>query len=178
MKIIDILIMTDYKNINQLIELLEPYNIQISQNILYDISFNLNNNKYLHKHISFLVNAKNGNILTYGFNYYLNSIKFPFSLHSEVNVVNKYYKKSLTKNLMKIKKNLFVIKLSKIGIIGNSKPCIHCANFLYNNFDNIKLSKIYYSTKQKNLEELSKKDLKLKNFKIASGFKKHNMCIS
>lgn len=178
METIDTLVMTDYKNINQLIELLEPYNIKIPQNILYDISFNLNNNKYLHKHVSFLVDAKNGNILSYGFNYYLNSTKFPFSLHSEVNVVNKYYKKSLTKNLMKIKKNLFVIKLSKIGFIGNSKPCIHCANFLYNNFDNIKLSKIYYSTRQKNLEELSKQDLTLKQFKTAAGFKKHNICVT
>ena len=167
--------MEEYKNTQFLVNLLEPYNIQIPQNILYDISFNLNNNKYIHKHLSFLVDAKNGNILTYGFNYYLNSIKFPFSLHSEVNVVNKYYKKNLTKNVMKLKKNLFVIKLSKTGFIGNSKPCIHCANFLYNNFDNLKLSKIYYSTKTNDLEELTKKDLKSKEFKLAAGFRKHNI---
>ena len=171
--------MEEYKNTQFLVNLLEPYNIQIPQNILYDISFNLNNNKYIHKHLSFLVDAKNGNILTYGFNYYLNSIKFPFSLHSEVNVVNKYYKKNLTKNVNKYyKKNLFVIKLSKTGFIGNSKPCIHCANFLYNNFDNLKLSKIYYSTKINDLEELTKKDLKSKEFKLAAGFRKHNICMT
>ena len=79
---------------------------------------------------------------------------------------------------MKLKKNLFVIKLSKIGFIGNSKPCIHCANFLYNNFDNIKLSKIYYSTRTNDLEELNKRDLKLKEFKIAAGFRKHNICMT
>ena len=56
--------MEDYKNTKYLVNLLEPYNIQIPQNILYDISFNLNNNKYLHKHLSFLVDAKNGHIIT------------------------------------------------------------------------------------------------------------------
>lgn len=163
----------EYYNTKYLINLLESYNIQIPSNILYDISFNLNNNKYLHKHISILVNAKTGAIITYGFNYYFNNVKFPFSLHSEVNTINKYYKKKLIKNMMKLKKNLFIIKLSKIGIIGNSKPCVHCANYIYNNFDNLKLSKIYYSTKQNNLEKLSKKDLILNNFKLSAGFKKH-----
>lgn len=165
--------MDEYQNTNYLVNLLAPYNIQIPANILYDISFNLNNNKYLHKHISILVNAKTGSIITYGFNYYLNSVKFPFSLHSEVHAINKYYKRNLSKNMMKIKKNLFIIKLSKIGIIGNSKPCINCANYIYNNYDNLKLSKIYYSTKQNILEELSKKDLTSNNFKIAAGFKRH-----
>jgi len=164
-----------YSNTIYLIELLELYNIKIPANILYDISFNLNNNKYLHKHISFLINNKTNEILSYGFNYYLNSNKFPFSLHSEVNVINKHYKKNLTKNILKVKKILIVIKLSKIGIIGNSKPCRHCANFLYNNYDNLKLYKIYYSTQKNTLEELNKFDLQGTNFKIAAGFKKHSI---
>lgn len=163
----------DYSNTDLLLSLLAEYNIQIPTNILYDISFNLNNNKYLHKHISFLINSKNNEILNYGFNYYLNSNKFPFSLHSEVNAINKYYKKKLTKNILKVKKCLIIVKISKIGIIGNSKPCKHCANFIYNNYDNIKLSKIYYSTQQNTLEELSKYDLLNSTFKIAAGFKKH-----
>jgi tRNA(Arg) A34 adenosine deaminase TadA len=164
----------NYSNIDLLFRLLSGYSIQIPSNILYDISFNLNNNKFLHKHISFLINSKNNEIINYGFNNYLNSNKFPFSLHSEVNVINKYYKKKLTKNLIKTKKYLVIVKLSKIGIIGNSKPCKHCANFIYNNFDNIKLSKILYSTQQKTLEELSKVDLTdVSTFKIAAGFRKH-----
>lgn len=164
----------NYSNTDLLLRLLSENNIQIPTNILYDISFNLINNKYLHKHISFLINSKNNEIINYGFNYYLNSTKFPFSLHSEVNAINKYYKKKLTKNLIKTKKYLVIVKLSKIGIIGNSKPCKHCANFIYNNFDNIKLSKILYSTQQNTLEELSKDDLtNVSIFKIAAGFRKH-----
>lgn len=163
----------NYSNTDLLLRLLSEYNIQIPSNILYDISFNLNNNKYLHKHISFLVNSKNNEIINYGFNYYLNSNKFPFSLHSEVNAINKYYKKNLTKNILKTKKYLVIVKLSKIGIIGNSKPCKNCANFIYNNYDNIKLSKILYSTQQNTLEGLSKIDLTHDStFKIAAGFRK------
>ncbi len=166
----------NYSNTDLLLRLLSEHNIQISSNILYDISFNLNNNKYLHKHISFIVNSKNNEILNYGFNYYLNSNKFPFSLHSEVNAINKYYKKKLTKNLIKAKKYLIIVKLSKIGIIGNSKPCKHCANFIYNNYDNMKFSKILYSTQQNTLEELNKEDLtNSSTFKIAAGFKKHKI---
>lgn len=162
-------------NTQNLITLLENYKIQISNNILYDISFNLNNNKYLHKHISFLINSKTNEIITYGFNYYLNSNKFPFSLHSEVNTINKYYKRNINKNINKVKKILIIIKISKIGIIGNSKPCQHCANFIYNNFDNLKLYKIFYSTNKEKLEELKKYDLITKDFKIAAGFKKHSL---
>ncbi len=160
-------------NTNALIELLKPYNIQITHNLLYDISFHLNNNKKcIHKHLSIIVDTKNGEIISYGFNYYLNSLKFPFSLHSEVNVINKYYKRNLNKRIVKLKKTLFIIKLSKLGFIGNSKPCINCANFIYNNFNNLRLSKIYYSTQENILEELSKDDLNSTNFKVASGYKK------
>jgi hypothetical protein len=165
--------MNNFSNTEYLNKLLDSYQIQIPRNILYDISFNLYNNKYNHKHICFLINMKTNKVLSYGFNYYLNGTKFPFSLHSEVNVINKYYKKKIIKNLLKVKKYLIIIKLSKIGIIGNSKPCKHCATFIYNNYDNLKLSKIYYSTKQNTLEELNKNDLQTSNFKLASGFKKY-----
>lgn len=164
-----------YSNTQYLINLLESYNFKIPSNILYDISFNLDNNKYLHKHISFIINSKSNEVITYGFNYYLNGNKFPFSLHSEVNAINKHYKKKLTKNILKVKKDLVIIKLSKTGIIGNSKPCQHCANYIYNNFDNLKLDKIYYSTQQNTLEELTKSDLQKPNFKIAGGFRKHSL---
>jgi len=80
-------------NTLNLIKLLEKYQIYIPSNILYDISYSLENNQYLNKHLSLLVDYKRKNIITYGFNYYLKSNKFPFSLHSEINTINKYYKK-------------------------------------------------------------------------------------
>lgn len=164
------------KNINlnntlNLLTLLEQYNIYLPSNILYDISYNLTNNTYINKHLSLIVDYKTKQIITYGFNYYLKSDKFPFSLHSEINTINKHYKKRLNKNIIKSKKILLIIKLSKIGIIGNSKPCQNCANYIYNNYDNLNLYKIMYSTQSNELEELNKKDLIYKEFKISAGFK-------
>ena len=143
-----------------LITLLEQYNIYLPSNLLYDISYNLTNNTYINKHLSLIVD-----------NYYLKSDKFPFSLHSEINTINKHYKKRLNKNIIKSKKILLIIKLSKIGIIGDSKPCQNCANFIYNNYDNLNLYKIMYSTQNNELEELTKQDLLYKEFKISAGFK-------
>lgn len=164
------------KNINlnntlNLLTLLEQYNIYLPSNILYDISYNLTNNTYINKHLSLIVDYKTKQIITYGFNYYLKSDKFPFSLHSEINTINKHYKKRLNKNIIKSKKILLIIKLSKIGIIGNSKPCQNCANYIYNNYDNLNLYKIMYSMQNNKLEELNKKDLVYKEFKISAGFK-------
>lgn len=158
-------------NTLNLIKLLEKYQIYLPSNILYDISYSLENNQYLNKHLSLLVDYKRKNIITYGFNYYLKSNKFPFSLHSEINTINKHYKKNLTKNIIKSKKILIIIKLSKIGIIGNSKPCQNCANYIINNYTNLNLTKIYYSTQLNTLEELTKNDLLNNEFKLSAGFK-------
>ncbi len=158
-------------NTLNLITLLERYNIYLQSNLLYDISYNLTNNTYINKHLSLLIDYKTKKIITYGFNYYLKSDKFPFSLHSEINTINKHYKKRLNKNIIKSKKLLLIIKLSKIGIIGNSKPCQNCANFIYNNYDNLNLYKVLYSTQNNELEELNKLDLLYKEFKISAGFK-------
>ncbi len=163
---------TDLNNTINLIHLLENYNIQIPSNILYDISCNLFNNTYNNKHVSLLIDYRNNNIITYGFNYYLKSDKFPFSLHSEINTINKHYRKKLTKNINKTKKILIILKISKIGVIGNSKPCQHCANYIYNNYDNLNLTKIYYSNKNNILEELTKDELNKKKFKLSAGFKR------
>jgi tRNA(Arg) A34 adenosine deaminase TadA len=158
-------------NTLNLITLLEKYNIYLQSNLIYDISYNLTNNTYINKHLSLLVDYKTKKIITYGFNYYLKSDKFPFSLHSEINTINKHYKKRLNKHIIKSKKILLIIKLSKIGIIGNSKPCQNCANFIYNNYDNLNLYKVMYSTQNNELEELNKLDLLYKEFKISAGFK-------
>lgn len=148
------------------------YNLILPINIATDISFHLNNSTHLHNHVSFLINKHNKNIISYGFNYYLKSIKFPFSLHSEINTLNKYYKKKLTKNVIKTKKILMVFKITKTGVIGNSKPCQNCVNFILNNFSNINIYKIYYTIKGNELEELTKKMLLNDSFTVSSGFKK------
>ena len=148
-------------------------NLILPNNIANSISFHLNNSNYLHNHVSFLIEKNNKNIIAYGFNYYLKSNKFPFSLHSEINTINKYYKKKLTKNIIKNKKFLLIFKISKTGIIGNSKPCKNCVNYILNNFNNVNIYKIYYTIKGNILEELTKESLLNDNFTISSGFKKN-----
>jgi tRNA(Arg) A34 adenosine deaminase TadA len=157
---------------NNINELFINNNILLPVNIANTISFHLYNSIYLHNHISFIINKNNNKIIAYGFNYYLKSNKFPFSLHSEINTINKYYKKKLTKNIIKAKKILLIFKISKTGVIGNSKPCQNCANYILNNFENMNIYKIYYTMKNNILEELTKNNLKNDIFTISSGFKK------
>lgn len=164
---------TDLNNINILKELLDNYNIILPSNILFNISFNIYNSTYNNKHVCLLIDSKTYNVITYGFNYYLKTDTFPFSLHSEINTINKHYKKKLTKNIIKSKKILVILKISKTGTIGNSKPCQNCANYIFNNYNNLNLIKVLYSTQQKTLEELKKNDLSKKNFKLSAGFKKN-----
>jgi len=163
----------DLNNTLNLINLLEKYKIFLPSNILYNISINMSNSSYLHKHISLLIDIKEKQVITYGFNYYLKSNKFPYSLHSEINTINKHYKKKLIKPIMRSKKILVILKISKTGIIGCSKPCQNCANYIYNNFDNLNLINVLYSTKENILESLSKIDLLNDDFKISAGFKKN-----
>jgi hypothetical protein len=94
-------------------------------------------------------------------------------MHSEINTINIYYKKKLNKNIIKSKKILFIFKLSKTGILGNSRPCLSCSRFLYNNYDNLNLINVYFSTKEYTLEKLNKEDLINKKFELSSGFKKN-----
>ena len=76
--------------------------------------------------------------------------------------------------MLKSKKKLIIIKVSKIGIIGNSKPCLSCANFIYNNMDILNITDILYSTSDNILKGLKKNELILNNFKLSSGSLKRN----
>lgn len=66
------------------------------------------------------------------------------SVHAEVNAISKLVKPGIKKG---IKVNLFVLRDSTIGNIGNAIPCKHCLEFL--KFDIItilfNISKITYS---------------------------------
>lgn len=136
-----------------LINILDGLNVCINSNIIIDIAFYLQNTKHCHNHISFIVDNKNRNIITYMFNSYYNSKVFPFSSHSEINSINKCIKLgNVIRNRPKV--ILIVVKLSKTGILGMSKPCYHCRLFINSNYENLNLIKIYYSNKN-NLEELN-----------------------
>ena len=139
----------------------------LPNNIKQNIAFNLERNNYNNKHYSFILDLKTQQVLCYGFNDYFKSNSFPFSIHAEIQSVVKYYKsKSINKN----KKALIVVKLSKTGIVGNSKCCLNCMRFLRNNLDNLNLKRIYYSTLGGKLVELSRHNLIDEHFKSSKGF--------
>ncbi len=154
-------------------QILEKEGLYLSNKIYYEIEIELdtrsNNKAKSSNHICFLIDYKNNELLSYAFNIYFKTNSFPFSLHSEINTINKFYKKNLSKSLIKSKKKLIIIKVSKSGILGHSKPCLSCANFIYNNMDNLNIIDVLYSTAEKKLESLKRNELILDNFKLSSG---------
>jgi len=148
--------------------ILENEHIFLNDNIYYDIEQGIDRNAR-HVHISFLVNTKTNKLITYGFNLYFKTKSFPYSIHSEVNTITKYYRNQFNKSLNKCKKKLIVIKISKNdGIIGLSKPCQTCINFILNNIDNINLVKIEYSNINNKLEEIKRSDIMDHTYKLSS----------
>lgn len=158
-------------SIDNLIKVLSHMNIELKKNILYDISININHKKN-NNHLTLIIDKTSREVLSYGFNYFLKADCFPFSLHSEINTINKFLKKRINH---KSKKIMIILKISKTGCIGMSKPCKNCAKYINENYDTLKLSNIYYSYKKERefkMLELSKDELeKYNTFKISSGFK-------
>lgn len=117
------------------------------------------------KHFCFI--ASNGNIVCYDTNTFMQTTSFPFSRHAEVNAVCKLYSTRKINRVNKIV--LVVVKLSTTGVIGNSRCCTHCANFLFNNYDNLNLKAIHYSMPTEMIT-LKKTDLETGDFNVSSGY--------
>lgn len=161
---------------DHIVTILRSLDVYISNNILYDIQLNIShNNPHQKNHISFLIDIQTRKILSYGFNHFFQSNTFPWSVHSEVHTILKYYKKRVnTKN----KKILVALRLTKKGVISMSKPCVACANFIKHNYDNLHLSCIYYSYRDPynnypRLRKLDKRTLMIEPFKQSSGYNHH-----
>jgi len=159
--------------ISNIVNILNTINIEINNKILLDIQTELSIRSLIKSkssnHVSFLIDNKSKEVLSFSFNIYYKAQKFPYSIHSEINTIFKYYKKDIKKNLQRSKKILIVLKISKTGTIGNSKPCKSCANFIYNNLNNLNLINVYYSNELSLLEKLNKRDFISESFTISSG---------
>lgn len=148
-------------------QLLSSLGFSLPENVKRDIECNLRTNHYNNKHCSFILDLKTRRILSYSFNIFFKSDSFPFSIHAEIQSIVKYYKsKSINKN----KKALIVFKLSRTGLIGNSKCCLNCIRFIKNNMSNLNLKKIYYSTLDNQLVELVRDGMDDENFKYSKGY--------
>ncbi len=154
--------------IDNLEHIFETNSFVLPINIKNALEFNLAHNESINKHFSFIVDLKTNDILCYDSNIYFKSSSFPFSMHAEVQTIIKYHK---SKILSRNKKALIVVKLSKTGIIGNSKCCLNCMRFIRNNFNVLNLKKIYYSTDKDKLEQLTRDDLVDNDFSRSKGFR-------
>ena len=156
-------------NVTSNLELIfESLGVDLPNNIRHDIEINLDRNNYVNKHFAFIIDLKTNRVLCYDNNIYFKSDSFPFSIHAEIQSIIKYYKSRV---MSKNKKALVVVKLSRTGLVGNSKFCLNCSRFIRNNFDNLNLKKVYYSTMKNNtLVELSKNDLVDEHFRLSKGF--------
>jgi cytidine deaminase len=139
----------------------------IPDNIKQDISFSLPRCDYINKHYSFILDLKTHKILSYSFNIYYKSDSFPFSVHAEIQSIIRLFRSRIRN---KNKKALLVVKLSRTGIIGNSKCCLNCMKFIRGNMDILNMKKIYHSNANNVLSELYKEDLIDDNFKPSKGF--------
>ncbi len=76
------------------------------------------------------------------------------SKHAEIDAYNKIRN---YKNMPK-KIDIFVIRLTKLGILAESRPCYHCLDFLEKSGLNIKY--VYYSTSDGNIDRAVFKNIK------------------
>lgn len=154
--------------INDLESLFHSMGIILPQNIKKNIMFSLRTRYGISKHFSFIIDLKTNKIICYDSNIYFKTNTFPFTIHAEVQSITRYYKsRSISKN----KKALVVVKLSPSGCIGNSKCCLNCMRFIRNNLVNLNLKRIYYSTLEGGLCELSESDLVDENFEYTKSIK-------
>lgn len=156
-------------------QMFQSLGINLPNNIRQDVDRVLKRTEYINKHFCFLIDLKTNQIICYDTNIYFKSNSFPFSMHAEIQTIVKYYRSAKTLN--KNKKALVVVKLTQTGTVGNSKCCLNCSTFLKNNFDALKLKKIYFSIMKSNkLEEMTKNDLYDQTFRRSKGFMSRLKC--
>jgi cytidine deaminase len=97
------------------------------------------------------------------------------SFHAEHNAIMKLRSRD-TKKLMSI--NIFVLKTSMTGIIGNSKPCAHCLDMMLNlpPKKGYRISNILYTNTEGNIEkkkltELMNDDIHISTLWVERGYK-------
>lgn len=116
-----------------------------------------------HTHVAFLLDQY-GKLLSYKPNVFFKTDCFPFSQHAEIATIVNYYSTTKSKRSTKsISKILLVIQL-RSKTFGESRPCKGCAQFILNNWDNLKLKHVMYSRAGSTFSYIRKRDLKIENF--------------
>jgi cytidine deaminase len=114
------------------------------------------NSGKLHLHMAMIYEDKGAHIdpLCYG----QNMARDNQSYHAEHNAIMKLKSRD-TKKLMPV--NIFVLKTTLTGIIGNSKPCAHCLDVMFYlpPKKGYRISNIFYTNSDGNIEKKKLSDL-------------------
>lgn len=98
-----------------------------------------------------------------------------WTMHAEDNAIRKLPTMPRKKNMKKV--DLLVIRTSKTGTLGNSRPCIHCLMLLQSKLPEkgYKLQSIYYSDVGGIIHETSLKALlEDENAHLSRYYREHN----
>lgn len=100
-------------------------------------------------------------ILAYGENYHKNFTEFErvSSVHAEDNVIRKL--PSLPKNKRPKRVDMLVVRVNKSGVMGNSKPCVHCIMLMCTKLPlkGYSMSDVYFSTTEGTLKVMRFQEL-------------------
>lgn len=111
-------------------------------NMIQKFPFVSDKNKFHHVCAFF---DRKGRATIMGENMMLNRNTYPLSVHAEVNVMNKL--KMTPSHIVNPERTTFdilVIRVSRIGKLGSSRPCYHCLRQMATN-TNVKIRYVYYS---------------------------------
>jgi len=126
---------------------------------------------HMHMAMTFVNSGSNINPITFG----QNMTRDQLSYHAEHNAIQKLPNR-YSKKLLPI--NIFVLKTTMTGIIGNSKPCAHCLAVMSSLpiKKGYRISNIFYTNsdgniEKKKLEDLFKEDLHYSRLYADTDFK-------
>jgi cytidine deaminase len=132
-------------------------------------------NVYCHAAVLFRGNPKRGcDIMTYGINMQVN-IPYNRTIHAEADAIQRLPLIRGFKKLQPI--HICVIKTTKTGKLGNSKPCVHCIQQMINTAPKkgYKIEWIYYSKNDGNIEKCKLSKFMETQILFMSSYYKHQL---
>jgi hypothetical protein len=122
------------------------YLINICNNLI--TKYNISNENFKSFHICALL--CNNNVIAIGEKSLRKLSTCPLSTHAEMHMLYKINKNPKLSNRQNKKYDILVIRISKNGSLGMSRPCYHCIKTLLAN-NNINIVNVYYSDNDGNI---------------------------
>lgn len=142
--------------------ILESNGIYLTDSIYRNLEM-LSKSPETHTHVAFLLDQY-GKLLSYKPNVFFKTDCFPFSQHAEIATIVNYYSTTKSKRSTKSTPKILLVVQLRTKIFGESRPCKGCAQFILNNWDNLKLKHVMYSRAGSTFSYIRKRDLQTEDF--------------